>query len=186
VGIYVARSGRLPEPRPSLRPGSSTTTAPTTSSAPEAGLAASPPTAAAAPAINADAGSVAKGADTGAVILDAQAEKVVRLRRRNRAKRPDQPLPATLRLTRVKTDTPDQAFLRVAPTHAGTAQAADVYLDGHFFGEAPLDAPVPAGIHHLEVRREGFVSERQEVELRRGERLTVRVPLRALELNGAP
>lgn len=57
---------------------------------------------------------------------------------------------------------------------------AEVFLDGRSLGLAPLPGPtadLPIGVHTLEVAKAGFVTDRRDVVVSRGETTVVRVEL---------
>ncbi|WP_437934281.1 PEGA domain-containing protein [Sorangium sp. So ce341] len=65
------------------------------------------------------------------------------------------------------------AALRVAPVPVD----ARVSIDAVELGRGPWEGQVRAGKHHVEVAAEGFLPERREVSLRRGERAALSIPL---------
>jgi hypothetical protein len=73
---------------------------------------------------------------------------------------------------------------RQAPSTGAVLVAADVsgaaiYIDGEPRGSTPTVVDnVPAGVHQIEVRADGFETQRQTVEIRAGERARVEVQLR--------
>jgi hypothetical protein len=61
--------------------------------------------------------------------------------------------------------------------HVRTNVAAEVWIDDRRSGEAPGDVPVPAGRHAVELRAEGYLPARSEVEIAGGEEREIDVTL---------
>ena len=57
---------------------------------------------------------------------------------------------------------------------------ADVFVDGRLLGVTPVELPVTAGSHRLELRAEGHRAARKQIEIRSGQRLSWQIELEAL------
>jgi eukaryotic-like serine/threonine-protein kinase len=66
---------------------------------------------------------------------------------------------------------------RFAKLSVTSTPSSKVFVDGEPMGQTPLDLDVPAGLHRLKLRLEGYVSAEKEVRVYAGRRSTVSIPL---------